>query len=209
MANRSLRLDIHMHTRRHSRCSGMDERQLIGRAIERGLDGVVITEHHYQWPEEELQELRDLARAPSHFLLLAGFEYTSERGDILVYGLEPDMAKLIPPGADPREALRKFHALGAACVAAHPTREQIPFDERILEMRLDGVETASRNLRPHEQRLALKLAMDLAIPPTASSDAHRLQDVGAYATDFEGPISAMADFVSCLKRGAFKPAPAA
>lgn len=201
------RLDTHMHTRRHSQCSGMDERQLIARAIARGLDGVIITEHHYQWPDAELTELRETANAPANFLLLSGFEYSSERGDILVYGLDAEFAEYIPPGEDPQKALDLFHELGAVCVAAHPTRAMIPFDDRILHMRFEGIETASRNLQPHEQRLALKLARDLDIPPTAASDAHRLQDIGAYATDFEGPIGAMADFVACMRRGAFRPAP--
>lgn len=203
----ALRLDTHLHTRRHSRCSGMDEFQLIPTAIARGLNGVVITEHHYQWPEEELQELRIAANAPADFVLLSGFEYSSEMGDILVYGLAPQDAMRLAPGKDPRHALDFFHGLGAACIAAHPTRELIHFDERIAEMRFEAIETASRNLRPHEQRLALKLANDLGIPPSAASDAHRVQDIGACATDFEGPIRTMADFVDCLRRGVFKPAP--
>jgi len=201
----TLRLDTHLHTRRHSPCSSIDERMLVSRAIHAKLNGVVITEHHYQWSDAELAELREESLAPPNFLLLAGFEYSSRKGDILVYGLKPGHAAALEPGEQPEVALAYFQSLGAVCVAAHPTRERIPFDDRILEMPFQGIEVRSVNLREHEQRLALKLAEGLGIPPTTSSDAHRLEDVGAYATDFEGPINTMDDFTACLRAGRFRP----
>ena len=201
----SLRIDLHCHTRRHSGCSAIDEYQLIDRAVERGLDGLVITEHHYQWGEAELDELREKAKAPG-FLLMAGFEYSSSRGDILIYGLEPEQVAAFRPAGDPEVMLRKALDLGAACIAAHPTRAQIPFDERIARMPFHGLETRSVNLQDHEQRLAMRLARNLGIPPTASSDAHRLEDVAAYATEFDDPIHGMADLRAALIRGKFRPA---
>lgn len=202
----TLRLDTHLHTRRHSPCSSIDERLLVSRAIHAKLNGVVITEHHYQWSDEELAELREESLAPPNFLLLAGFEYSSRKGDILVYGLKPGHAAALEPGEQPEVALAYFHSLGAVCVAAHPTRERIPFDDRIFDMPFQGIEVQSVNLREHEQRLARKLAEGLGIPPTASSDAHRIEDVGAFATEFDGPISSMTEFAECLRSGKFRPA---
>lgn len=182
----------------------MDEFRLIEQAVRRGLHGVVITEHHYQWPDEELQELRDRANAPG-FVLLAGFEYSSEKGDILVYGLEPEAAKSLAPGRDPILALRHFQDLGAACIAAHPTRAGIPFDDRILGMPFQALEVQSVNLAGHEQRLANRLATSLKLPAVACSDAHRIEDVGAYATAFDDPVQRPADLLKSLKNGRFRP----
>lgn len=201
-----LRFDIHLHTRRHSNCSRMDEFRLIPQALRRGLHGVVITEHHYQWPDEELQELREKADAPG-FILLAGFEYTSQKGDILVYGLPPEAARSLPPGRDPITALRHFQDMGAACIAAHPTRAAIPFDDRILDMPFQALEVQSTNLQSNEQRLAARLARNLRIPMVACSDAHRLEDVGAFATEFDDPIQGPADLLKSLKNGTFRPLP--
>ena len=53
-------IDLHLHTRRHSACSIIDESRLIDRAVKAGLDGLVITEHHYQWTPEELAALRQV-----------------------------------------------------------------------------------------------------------------------------------------------------
>lgn len=199
-----LLLDLHLHTRRHSACSAIDERRLIGRAVEAGLDGLVITEHHYQWTREELDELVAASGHPG-FLLLAGFEYSSSRGDILIYGLEPEHVRGFEPGRPPEVMLARARDLGAVCVAAHPTRAAIPFDERIVDMPFDALEVKSVNLARHEQRLAQRLADSLGRRVTASSDAHRLADVGAYATEFLDPVQSMDDLRNSLRHGTFRP----
>ena len=195
--------DTHLHTRRHSGCSQIDEWQLIPAAVKAGLDGIVITEHHYQWTEAELQELVEAAEAPG-FVVLAGFEYTARQGDILVYGLPPDVAESIEPYGDAVEVLDRFHAAGAFCVAAHPTRAGMGFDETIAVMPFDALEVKSVNLQPHEQRLAANLAAALEKPATMASDAHQLHDVGAYGMTFEDPVRGARDLQQALKRGRFR-----
>ena len=88
----SLRFDFHLHTSRYSGDSKIDPFKLIPKAVERGLHGVVITEHHHAWPQEELDELLEAANVPG-FVLLAGFEYTSSHGDVLIYGLNQEQCE--------------------------------------------------------------------------------------------------------------------
>lgn len=197
-------IDLHLHTRRHSACSAIDESRLINRAVKAGLDGLVITEHHYQWSREELEALVKTSDHPG-FLVMAAFEYSSARGDILIYGLEPEQVKEFVPGKQPEVMLAKAQAMGAACIAAHPTRAAIPFDERIFDMPFEALEVKSVNLASHEQRLAEKLANDLGRAKTASSDAHRIEDVGRYATEFQVPIQSMDDLRNSLQHGTFRP----
>lgn len=198
-------IDAHLHTRRHSRCSRMDESRMVRQAIQKGLQGLVITEHHYQWPAEELKALLDAAGEPA-FTLLAGFELTTAMGDILIYGLSPAEVPDFPPREDPEVALKRAQDRGAVCFAAHPTRDGLGFDERIARMPFDGLETGSVNLKSHEQRLARRLAETLGCKPTVSSDAHRLEDLGAYALQFDAPIWSMADFCDSVRCGTFRPA---
>lgn len=200
----SLVIDLHLHTRRHSACSAIDEALLIDRAVQAGLDGLVLTEHHYQWTRAELDALSAQSTHPG-FLLLAGFEYSSSCGDMLIYGLEPEAVKDFVPGQAPEVMLARAQSMGAACIAAHPTRAAIPFDEGIVDMPFEALEVQSVNLAPHEQRLAQKLADDLGRRATASSDAHRLSDVGAYATEFLEPIQSIEDLRNSLLRGTFRP----
>jgi hypothetical protein len=59
-------------------------------------------------------------------------------------------------------------------------------------------------LAAHEQRLAKKLAEDLGIPGTSSSDSHRLEDIGAYCMEFDVPIRGMSDLLKAVKCGKFR-----
>jgi len=199
-----LLLDIHVHTRLHSPCSSIDPETLIRQAVRVGLDGVVITEHEYQWRQSGLDELVARSGHP-HFLLLAGFEYSSWRGDLLIYGLSAEQAGALAPGLPPEDAIQAAHESGAVCVAAHPTRFGMGFDERLVSLPLEGIETHSVNLQEHEQRLAIQLAATAGIPAVAASDAHQLHSVGRYATEFADPIRSMADLQDSLRRGRFRP----
>lgn len=198
-------IDLHVHTRRHSPCGRTDPDDLIKQGVRAGLDGLVITEHHYQWPQEELEPLIAAADEPG-FLVLAGFEYASSQGDILVYGLSVEQSRSFPPALPPEEAVPRIHALGGACIAAHPTRAGMGFDERIFTLGVDGIEVQSINLKPHEQRLAAQLAQNANLRPVTSSDAHQLADIGRYANEFEDPIRTMQDLVQAIKKGRFRPA---
>lgn len=202
----ALTLDIHLHTSRYSRDSRLDPARLVQQAVRAGLDGVVITEHHRVWGEAELRELVEQSADPG-FILLAGFEYTSSNGDVLIYGLTQEQAKEFVPGRPPEEAIERARTYGAACIAAHPTRAGLGFDERISALDLDGLEVASVNLKPHEQRLARNLAQAIDRPMSASSDAHRLDDVGRYATEFTDLVRNLPELVAALRAGRFQPVP--
>lgn len=198
-----LLFDVHTHTRRFSPCSRIDEQELVLRAVQAGLDGLVITEHHYQWEEEELAALVEAADAPD-FLLFSGFEYSSSRGDILVYGLDARAVKSFEPYQDPERMLQKALEMGAACIAAHPTRASMGFDERIARMPFHAMEVQSVNLQPEEQRQAWILSRKTGIPGVAASDAHRVEDVGAYALEFDDDIQSVADLTQHLRQARFR-----
>lgn len=200
----ALRFDMHVHTSRYSPDSTLDPEALVDRAVAAGLDGVVITEHHHGWPRADLAALVEESEHPG-FLLFAGFEYTSLRGDVLIYGIDAERVAEFPPFAlSPGEAIRRAHECGAICAAAHPTRAGLGFDEGILELPLDAMEVQSVNLNRNEQRLARNLARDLCVQGFASSDAHRLEDVGRYSTDFLAPIQSMGDLIDSVKDGKFR-----
>lgn len=199
-----LRIDIHVHTNRYSGCSDIDPAHLLQRAEQVGLDGLVITEHHYQWTEDELAELREQSGVLG-FLLLAGFEYSSSQGDILIYGLNASQVTQFDPGCDPDDIVARACSLGAACVAAHPTRGGMSFDERIFEIPFVAIEVCSIHLKEHEQRLAQQLANTAGVPGIAASDAHALDEVGLYASDFDGTVCCMTDLQQALLHGRFRP----
>src|ERR671920_591864 len=127
-----MKFDLHMHTRRYSHDAVSDPFELVKAARAAGLGGIVITEHDYLWPEEELEELR--AAAPG-LVVLAGIEIAGRGGDRLVYGVTNPFA--VPRGTAWPELCREVHRQGGVAVAAHPNRWGQPF-EKLL--RVSGVE---------------------------------------------------------------------
>jgi len=87
-----MRFDHHLHTAKHSPDSIIDPWELIEHAREIGLDGVVITEHDYQW---EADELAELAARAAPLRVFSGVELSTLEGHFLVYGL-PSLEDVFP-----------------------------------------------------------------------------------------------------------------
>jgi predicted metal-dependent phosphoesterase TrpH len=109
-------LEIHCHTAEHSSCSHAAALDLAKQIYRNNLQGVVITDHHFLWPDEELKRLRKSAGLPEYFVVLSGQETTtSDAGDVLVYGA----ALTIPPRMS-LASIRAAHP-DAAIILAHST----------------------------------------------------------------------------------------
>ncbi|WP_165065242.1 PHP-associated domain-containing protein [Paludisphaera rhizosphaerae] len=197
-----MKFDHHLHTSRHSPDSVMDPLELLERAREIGLDGVVITEHDHQWAPAELAELAAEARGLKVF---SGVEVSAREGHFLVYGL-PDLSD-VGPGISVGELLKVVNRRGAAIVAAHPFRWLQPFDEIVGRYgpAFHGVEFVSNNVTAETRALADALLQASPMPRTGSSDAHDVDTLGCYYSEVEGPVETIADFVAALRRGAVQP----
>lgn len=192
-----MKFDLHLHTSRHSPDSVTDPFDLLRSARRAGLDGVVLTEHDYQWPEDELAELR--AFAPD-LVILSGVEVTGRGGDMLVYGVTDTTA--LPRGIGWAELVREVHRQGGAAVAAHPNRWGQPFERLVKETAvvLDGIEVLSNNM---DDDLRAKAADLLARFPhlaqLGNSDSHDPATVGCCYTDFAADIRTNADLVAAIR----------
>ncbi len=80
-------LETHSHTREYSDCSHIPALTLAQEVRDKGLQGLVLTDHHHVWTPKDLARLRKEAKLEEHFVLLSGQEVTtSDSGDILVFG---------------------------------------------------------------------------------------------------------------------------
>jgi hypothetical protein len=193
------KFDHHLHTSRHSPDSVLEPGELIDTARGLGLDGVVITEHDYQWSSDELAVL---ARGAGGLVVLAGAEVSAREGHFLVYGL-PDLDEA-PPGVALEDLLALVRRHDAAIVAAHPFRWDQDF--RALVGRhgasaFDALELVSKNVTAETRALAERLLREHPMGVTGSSDGHAADEVGCYFTDFPEPIATIADFVAALRHG--------
>lgn len=140
-----LKIDLHTHTNIYSGCSILAPERLCELALERGLNGLAITEHHYQWQQSELAALQ--ARFPA-LKLYAGVEISCLDGrDYVVLGLQGGAYQPMPYLQ--LEALLRAHG-NPFCFVAHAFRHN-DREEGLAERAIDGIEVASYNILARPQ----------------------------------------------------------
>jgi hypothetical protein len=191
--------DLHIHTNRHSPDSSIDPVQLLERARDIGLTGVVISEHDWLWTEEELEELR---RQVAGVQVYAGIEVSAQEGHFLVYGATHPFR--LRRGIGVAELCHEVHGQGGVIVAAHPFRWGQPFDEIVAELRpeLDGLELMTSNMDAELRRRAVRMLEAEGQDRwcgLGSSDAHELSTVGYCYTEFTSPVQNLRDLVAAIR----------
>ncbi|MCE5216661.1 PHP domain-containing protein [bacterium] len=190
--------EIHSHTKEHSACSRVPVEHLLARADELGLAGIVVTDHHYQWPQAELEKIaRRVTR--NGLVVLSAYELTTadprtgaHAGDLLVFG-GPDDA-VMPIWTPYEEACARAHELGAVTISAHPFREGMGAGDRIYYMDIDGIEIYNQNHSRLDVLRARQAVQKAGFLGVAGSDAHRAVQVAQFLTVFERPVRSMEDF---------------
>jgi predicted metal-dependent phosphoesterase TrpH len=207
-----MRIDLHTHTSPRSPCSSIDPLELVREASRLGLDGICLTEHQVLWQPGEIAEL--VAEAPVK--IFRGNEFTTNQGDILVFGFDEDLQDLLMI-----EELRdRVAAAGGFMIAAHPFRGFKTFGIGQLQMTVeqgctrkvfdfvDAVEIRNGKVSDEENDMAARVTTRLGLPGTAGSDAHRIDEVGKWVTDFERDIENEEQLIEELRAGRFRVADA-
>jgi predicted metal-dependent phosphoesterase TrpH len=198
-------IDLHVHSN-HTRGCNLAVRDVVRRAREAGLDGVVITDLNTL---DALPEARAAAKEEG-ILALCGVEVTTDRGHYLCFF--PDPSRVPAPAqifgsATPwpvREVLDKVRELGGVVVAAHPYDKTIERPSGDVVFTLEGlaaIEGLNATRRGAINDLAMEAADHMNLPCTGASGAHELADIGKAATLFKLPVATEADLVEQLRAG--------
>lgn len=186
--------------------------ELIEEAKRIGLDGVCITDHDGFWDHREVEYL-----SKRHdFLVLPGCEVTTEEGHLLVYGLK----KYIFGMHRASFVKDKLDMERGAMIVAHPYRRVYrkgahTSEEAYSEMierasrnrafdMANGVEVINGRGLPEENAFSHDLAHRFGMPGSGASDAHRLEDLGGCATEFERRIESLDDLITEIRAGRFR-----
>ena len=206
-----MRIDLHTHTSPRSPCSEMDPLELIREASRLELDGICLTEHQVLWQPQEVEEL---ARG-TQIRILRGNEFTTDEGDILVFGYEQDVKGLLTID----ELREQVVAAGGFMIVAHPFRGFKTVGIGQLEMTVDqacrrkvfgfvdAIEIRNGNVSDEGNDMAAQVAARLGLPGTAGSDAHAVHEVGKWTTHFEREIQNEEQLVEELRAGRFSVPP--
>jgi thiamine kinase-like enzyme len=194
-------LEMHCHTSEHSGCSHVSAADIVQHNFDLDLQGTVLTDHHYLWPAEEIEELRRKLKVPDYYLILSGQEVmTPELGDVLVYGADVAIEK-----GTSLENIRKDFPY-AAIIWAHPYRhENIPPREKLFHPLIDAIEIFSSNHTVAESNRGLRDWHNLKFAAIAGTDTHALSYAGLYPTIFDHPIATVGELAGEIRAGRCRP----
>lgn len=173
--------------------------EILAHARAKGLDGVCFTDHNTTNVLAQITE----GFQPDGLFVAVGMEYSTPQGDFLVFG----DVETLPDGLDGEALLLRIRDLNGAAVAAHPFRAGRPVDPAVFETGLCGlIEVENGRNSPEENERALSLSLHRRLIQVAGSDAHRLDELGRYPTEFTVPIRSREDLVHALNNGLCRPA---
>jgi hypothetical protein len=202
-----MRIDLHIHTSPRSACSHLGLSELTEAANHRELDGICLTEHQVVWSLEEAEKFA----ADAKIKVFRGNEFTTNQGDILVFGFDEDIKELLTI----QELQQTVKNAGGFMIAAHPFRGFKTFGIGQLQMTVeqacqrkmfefvDAIEIGNGRLADDENDMARKVAEKLGLPGTGGSDAHRVDEVGRWVTEFEKNIRSEQELLEELRAGRF------
>lgn len=189
--------DLHVHTAL-SPCSNLNIDDIVGLALNRGLDGVCITDHHTM----DVRHLLTEGIQKNGLCVLFGMEYSTPEGDFLIFGPFEDLA----PDLDADLLLSIVRDRCGAAVAAHPFRKARPVDERLIRDGLcRGVECVNGRNSSHENSAVADWVQRYRLTRCGGSDAHTLNELGTFATRFLVPVQSRADLIKALDQGLCRP----
>ena len=187
--------------------------EVVAGAKDAGLDAVCVTDH------DRFLDADIAARTSSEYgiLVLPGSEVTTEDGHLLVFGLTEYVFGM----HNTFFLKRMVERAGGALVAAHPYRRsyrpeaprgsdryrQIVRDAGCSPLCrvADAVEVLNGRGSHDENSFSSDLSADLDMIGVGSSDSHRLEDLGSFATEFQRPVRSLEDLVTELKAGRVRP----
>jgi len=190
-------IDMHTHTSVFSTDSNLLPHEALERAAERGLDGVLLTEHDVLWPADRTARLAEQIG----LVVLPGIEVTTELGHVLVYGLTEPFpritdSKRLKAYCDERQALMYL---------AHPARDPGLRVPRAAMELFDGVEGLNGCDGPLQNQSASSRGRTRPLPPIGGSDSHALHEVATAATEFAANIKSLSDLMAALRSGDYQP----
>lgn len=215
----TFKTETHLHTSEVSKCGQISAAELVRMYRDAGYSTVFVSDHFQTntldtqgdipWVEKIDNFLSGYLAAKAagdelgiNVILCAEFRLADTPNHFLGYGITRDFLLAYPEmhKLSAVEFSRIAHEAGVFIVHAHPFRDS---QRAPMPDLADAIEVYNSNPR-HENNtpMAEALAESTALPITAGSDTHRLEDVAlsGVITDFE--IKCTADYVRALRTGA-------
>ncbi|EKD28468.1 MAG: hypothetical protein ACD_79C00291G0003 [uncultured bacterium] len=193
-------IELHSHTSQHSQCSHIKPSTLVKKSIEKGIQALVITEHHYLWTDEEISDFLKKNEIYDNFLLFSAQEVNTNVGHVLVIGAKETIKEELS-----LIKLKESYP-DAALILAHPFRNgRKPSKDDLLNPLLDAIEIFSSNHTLLENYLGLKLWHEYKFNAVSGSDTHHEDTCAIFPTLFDHPVRNLEELIFEIKNKRCRP----
>lgn len=207
-----MKFDMHCHTKEGSIDAKVSIEEYIRQLIEKGFDGMLVTDHNSYKGYHKWLELVKQSKIGHTFTVLKGIEYdTSDGGHMLVILPDEVHCKLLELRGMSIAKLEKLvHQLGGILGPAHPygigffalmNNWWVKKHSEIIET-FDFIETFNSCTHPLANKKAKLLAHKYKKLQLAGSDAHKKYIVGSACTIFDRTICCNNDLIRAIKEQA-------
>jgi predicted metal-dependent phosphoesterase TrpH len=162
-------------------------------AKDMGLHGICITDHE---SNEAVEFAKELERKYG-LLIIVGTEILTYEGDIICFGIN----KVPVEKMHAQQLINFVNEEGGVTISAHPFRNNgRGLGNHINNLKgLTAIESFNGNTSYENNLKASMLASKLNIACIGASDAHKLENIGIYATEFLDHIKNEKDLISAMK----------
>jgi predicted metal-dependent phosphoesterase TrpH len=162
------------------------------------LDGVVITEHDAYWRDEEVSELREIARK---YKIYFAVEISARDGHVIALG-----AKIALRGSREKsieEIARSIDEAGGCAIWVHPFQGNKQWERPASTVH--AIEIHSTVTFGKLSDDAQKLAGQLGVACVAGSDAHALDHLGQAGVNIEVMPNNELELAVAIRKGRVSP----
>jgi len=204
-----MKIDLHVHINRTSKCARQEPEEMALKAKEKGLSGIVILDHHYYPNDEECKKAEEI----SGIKIFKGIEITikTEHGsnDIVCISPNPpdfDYGAFRKPIPENRmeQLLLWLHNSKGLSILAHPFRKDKPIFIDLKKYPVNCIEIASKNTHSKNRLKILKTALNYNIVPVSTSDAHKTKSIGNHCIQLDFSVYNETDLAAMIIQRRFQ-----
>lgn len=187
-----IRIDLHVHTK-HSSDASIQPKTLVDQLYAHPyIKAIAVTDHN---TVDGYREVKTLASAYKDILIIPAVEVTTNRGDLILLGVEE-----LPPEPWTVENVIDFaRESEGLIVVAHPYRAY-GLGDTAKNYNIDAIEILNGASAPQVNKQAEQLAKIMGLPGVAGSDAHRIDELWSVYTEVQA--SSNIDYIlKAIKKG--------
>jgi histidinol phosphatase-like PHP family hydrolase len=198
-----MKIDLHVHIKRLSRCAKMDIPDLVPKLLSHNIHGVCPLDHHYWTTNTDINEIQKLSKDITVF---KGTEINI-RGP---QGCIEDF--ILISSKDPLFLLKQFtlwelldfiQKSDALIFLAHPFRHRDFVDFNWSWFTPDAVEIYSTHTNIEHREKIKDLANKHGLRPIVTSDAHKDKHIGPYYTEIPDGVKTCEELKWIIKTGRY------